>query len=133
MALSETDRTAVTELIARHGHLVDSGRIDRLDEVFTTDTTYDVTDLGGGVLHGTAAIREATLALGDGHPVGHLVTNTVLTETPDGIRALSKGLGVLADGTCGTVTYDDTVVRGEHGWRITHRTVLAHRRPLGAR
>lgn len=134
MALSAADRTAVTELIARHGHLVDSGRLDLLDELFTPDATLDVTDLGGGVLHGTAAAREAALALGDGNPVGHLVTNTVLTETADDrVRALSKGLGVMADGTCGTVTYDDTVVRGAHGWRITHRAIHAHRRPLGAR
>jgi hypothetical protein len=61
------------------------------------------------------------------------VTNTVVTEEPDGrVRALSKGIGVRADGTCGSVTYDDALVRTAAGWRIIHRRVRAHRRPLGA-
>ncbi|GAA4208030.1 nuclear transport factor 2 family protein [Actinocatenispora rupis] len=133
MALSAADRTAITELIARHGHLTDSGRLDRLDEVFTPDVTYDVTDLGGGVLRGTDGMRAAAIAVGDGNPVAHHVTNTVVDEDADGrVRALSKGLGVRADGSCGSVTYEDTVVRGDRGWRIAHRTVRAHRRPLGA-
>jgi hypothetical protein len=25
----------------------------------------------------------------------------------------------MADGSCGSLTYYDTPVRGEHGWRIT--------------
>lgn len=133
MALSHEDRTAVTDLIAMHGHLVDSGRLDRLDEIFTPDVVYDVSDLGGPPLHGLPALREAALALGEGNPVAHHVTNTVLTEVArDRVHALSKGIGVTAAGTCGTVTYDDTVTRTAAGWRIAHRTVLAHRSPLGA-
>ncbi|MFG1808740.1 nuclear transport factor 2 family protein [Streptomyces sp. NPDC049040] len=133
MALTHEDRTAVTELISMHGHLVDSGRFDRMGELFTEDAIYDVGDLGGPQLRGLAAARDAALALGDGNPLGHHVTNIVLTELGDGqIRALSKGIGVTTEGTCGTVTYDDTVSRTEDGWRITHRRVLAHRAPLGA-
>ncbi|SHK57534.1 nuclear transport factor 2 family protein [Actinacidiphila paucisporea] len=132
MALTHEDRTAVTDLIAMHGHLVDSGRFDLMDELFTPDATYDVTDFGQPPLHGLAAVREAALALGDRNPLGHHVTNTVLTELADGrIRALSKGIGITTTGTCGTVTYDDTVTRTPAGWRITHRRVLAHRTPLG--
>ncbi|MFJ8357164.1 hypothetical protein [Streptomyces sp. NPDC093984] len=60
------------------------------------------------------------------------MTNVVLTEiTPGQVRALSKGLGVHADGTCGSVTYDDTVARGRDGWRIRRRQVIARRVPLG--
>ena len=135
MALSHEDRAAVTDLVAMHGHVVDSGQLDRLDELFTADVVYDVTDFGQQQpLVGTAAVRDAALALGERSPVGHHVTNTVLTEIADGrVRALSKGIGVNADGTCGSVTYDDTVVRGPQGWRISHRTVLARRAPLGGR
>lgn len=133
MALTYEDRTAVTDLISMHGHLVDSGRFDRMDELFTADATYDLTDLGRPPLRGLAAAREAALALGDRNPLGHHVTNIVLTELADGrIRALSKGISITTTGTCGTVTYDDTVTRTPDGWRITHRTVLAHRSPLGA-
>lgn len=91
-----------------------------------------LTDLGGGPLHGLAALRTAALALGEANPVAHHVTN-VLVESgaaEDTVRARSKGLGVIADGTCGSVTYDDVVRRTAEGWRIAHRTVRARRTPL---
>lgn len=132
MTLSWEDHVAINELIALHGHLVDAGELDRLDEVFTADVAYDVSGYGFGVLRGLASNRDAALALGDRNPVGHHVTNVVLTEEePDLVRARSKGIGVMADGTCGSVTYDDTVVRTGHGWRISERIVRARRAPLG--
>ncbi|WP_426510252.1 nuclear transport factor 2 family protein [Dactylosporangium sp. McL0621] len=124
MALTAEDRIAITDLINRHGHLVDAGDHEGLTAVFTEDVPYDVSDLGGGVLHGLAAARAAAEALGDANPVAHHVTNIVLTEAADGsVRALSKGLGVRRDGTVGSVTYEDTVARVDAGWRITHRVV----------
>lgn len=133
MALSAHDRTAISDLIASHGHLVDAGRLDSLHTLFTADVAYDVTDLGGTVLEGLDAIRHAALALGAGNPVAHHVTNTVLTEVSDTeVRALSKGLGVNTDGTCGSVTYEDTVVMTTGGWRISHRKVQARRVPLNS-
>src|SRR4051812_46657985 len=84
MVLTHEDRTAVTELISMHGHLVDSGRFDRMGELFTEDAIYDVGDLGGPQLRGLAAARDAALALGDRNPLGHHVTNIVLTELADG-------------------------------------------------
>ncbi|MET7464389.1 nuclear transport factor 2 family protein [Nonomuraea sp. NPDC005501] len=131
MALTCEDRFLIAELIAMHGHLCDSGDLDRLDEVFTTDVTYDVTDFGQGVLRGVAACAEAARALGELNPVGHHVTNVVLGERPDGrVSARSKGIGIRSDGTSGSVTYEDTVVRVARGWRISHRKVLARRVPL---
>ena len=132
MTLSWEDHVAINELIALHGHLCDSGELDRLDEVFTADVAYDVSDYGFGVLRGLASNREAALALGDRNPVGHHVTNVILAEQgPDLVHARSKGIGVTADGQCGSVTYDDVVVRGERGWRISERIVRARRVPLG--
>ena len=43
--------------------------------------------------------------------------------------AQSKGIGIKADGTCGSVTYEDIVVPGEHGWRISHRKIQARKAP----
>ena len=131
MTFSLNDRAAVNDLINRHGHLVDHGEFDRLGELFTDDATYDVTDLGGGVLTGTAAMATAALALGDRNPVGHHVTNIVVSEVGDDeATAWSKGFGVTADGRVGSVTYEDTVVRTPAGWRISRRVVRARRRPL---
>jgi len=128
VTLAPDDRAEITELLARHGHLFDDGEFDRLDLLFTASVRYDVTAFGGGVLQGIEAIRAATLALGDRNPVGHHVTNVVLTEQPDGsVRARSKGIGVYADGTAGSVTYEDEIVRTGDGWRIDARTVAPRR------
>ena len=132
--MSPEDRAAIGELLALHGHLFDDGELDRLDLLFTPSVRYDVTALGGRVLEGIDAIRDAALALGDRNPLGHHVTNVVLAEQADGsVRARSKGIGVNADGTVGTVTYEDTVVRTDGGWRIAARTVVPRRAPLGRR
>lgn len=132
MALTEQDRIDINDLINLHGHLTDAGELDKADELFAPDITYDVSDLGFGSLHGAAAIREATLALGDANPVGHHVTNIVIGPIDDrSARVRSKGIGIQADGTAGSVAYDDIVTRGPGGWKISRRKVTARRRPLG--
>ena len=134
MALSPDDRAALVELISLHGHVFDDGDLDRLDVLFTPSVVYDVSELGGGALRGIDAIRATALALGDGNPVGHHVTNVVVTEHGDGtVGVRSKGIGVNADGTVGSVTYEDTVVATEAGWRIDHRRVVPRRVPLNGR
>jgi hypothetical protein len=131
MTLALEDRLAVTALIALHGHLVDAGALDRMYEVFTEDVVYDLSDFGQGELTGLVAVKEAALALGAGNPVAHHVTNVCVEEiTDDRVHARSKGLGVMADGSCGSVTYEDTVVRVGGQWRISHRRMLARKVPL---
>src|ERR1700719_145827 len=112
MELPEQDRTDINDLINLHGHLTDAGKLDQACELLTPDVTYDLNDLGHGSLHGTAAVREAALALGDASPVGHHVTNVVITAIDDrSARVQSKGIGIKADGTAGSVVYDDIVTR----------------------
>ncbi|MFG2467111.1 nuclear transport factor 2 family protein [Streptomyces canus] len=131
MTLALEDRLVVTELIALHGHLVDAGALDRIHEVFTADVVYDLSDYGQGELTGLVAVTEAALALGAGNPVAHHVTNVFVEEiTGDRVHARSKGLAVMADGSCGSVTYEDTVIRVGSQWRISHRRVLARKLPL---
>ncbi|MFJ9376963.1 nuclear transport factor 2 family protein [Streptomyces sp. NPDC101455] len=131
MALPLEDRLAITELIALHGHLADEGELDRLTEVFTPDVEYDLTDFGQRTLTGLTQLVDAALALGAANPVAHHVTNVVIEELADGrVRARSKGLGIKADGSCGSVTYVDTVVRVGSVWRIARRRVTARRVPL---
>ncbi|MFD3619574.1 nuclear transport factor 2 family protein [Streptomyces sp. NPDC058676] len=132
MTLALEDRLAVTELIALHGHLMDAGELDRSAELFTPDVVYDLSDFGQGQLTGIAAFTQAALALGAANPVAHHVTNVVIEEAAeDRARVRSKGLAVMADGSCGSVTYEDTVVRVAEGWRICRRRVVARRVPLG--
>ena len=132
MALSEQDRIDICDLINLHGHLTDAGELDQAGELFTPDVTYDLDDFGLGALHGTAVMREAALALGDANLVGHHVTNIVITPI-DGrsARVQSKGIGIKADGTAGSVAYDDIVTRQPDGWKISYRKVTARRAALG--
>ncbi len=132
MELSEQDRADINDLINLHGHLTDAGKLAGYDELFTPDVTYDVSDFGLGALQGTAAVREAALALGDANPVGHHVTNIVITPVDDrSARVQSKGIGIQADGTAGSVIYDDIVTRQPGGWKISYRKVTARRAALG--
>lgn len=128
MPIAIEDRLAIVELIARHGHLVDGGDLHRSDELFDTDAVFDLADFGAGTVHGLAALYELARQMGDANPVGHHVTNTVLSELPEGqVLARSKGIGVNADGTSGSVTYEDVLARRGDGWRIVRRRVKAHR------
>ncbi|WP_280272192.1 nuclear transport factor 2 family protein [Nocardia wallacei] len=131
--LTAEDKWAIGETISLHGHLFDEGQLDRLGELFTSDVVYDVSDMDYGVLVGIDAIRDAGLALGARNPLAHIVTNIVITDTEDDDTATvrSKGLAVMSDRSCGTVTYVDTVRRQSDGWRISHRKMLARREPLG--
>ena len=134
MALTDQDRIDIHDLINRHGHLTDAGELDALSGLFTPDVTYDLDDFGLGALHGTAALREAALALGDANPVGHHITNIVITGIDDReARVRSKGIGIKADGTAGSVVYDDVVTRRLDGWKISYRKVTARRAALGRR
>ena len=129
---TEQDRIDINDLINLHGHLTDAGELDQAGELFTRDVTYDLDDFGLGSLHGTAAMREAALAMGEANPVGHHVTNIVITRIDDrSARVQSKGIGIKADGTAGSVAYDDIVTRQPDGWKISYRKVTARRAALG--
>ncbi|TAK68912.1 MAG: nuclear transport factor 2 family protein [Actinomycetota bacterium] len=129
--LSAEDRWAIGETLSLHGHLFDQGQLDRLHELLTPDIVYDVTDVGGGQLVGIDEVRRAGLELGDGNPLAHHVTNVVITgDSGDEATAISKGLGVMANGTSASCTYLDTLRRTDGGWRLSRRVLLARRIPL---
>jgi hypothetical protein len=131
MALTVADRWAISETIALHGHLFDNGELDRLDELFTPDVIYDLTDTGMTHLHGISAILDAALELGDGNPLAHHITNVTITEVrPHEVNTRCKAIVVMADGRCGTATYIDTLRKNDGRWRISRRIVQSHRIPL---
>lgn len=131
MAISVEDRLAIHELLAQHGHLVDAGEFDRMHEVFVADVVYDLTAFGLEPVLGREALCELALKLGDRNPVGHHVTNVVITAADgDRVEVKSKGIGINADGTSGSVVYDDVVRRTADGWRLVHRRIAVRRTPL---
>jgi hypothetical protein len=132
MALADEDRIQITNLVNLHGHLLDAGNVDAASALFTPDVVYDVTDFGFGSVHGTAALTEYILKLGEANPVGHHVTNVVITQIDErSARVRSKGIGIRADGTARSVVYDDIVTRQPNGWKISRRTVTLRRVALG--
>lgn len=126
--ITAADRLAIHEVIALHGHVADDRDWNRLGELFTDDVVFDLEDFGYGTLHGLRAIRDLSRASQDdnGQPLGHHTTNTVVVGGDGaGVRARSKGLAVMPDGTSGTAVYEDTLRRDGDRWRISHRKVVA--------
>jgi hypothetical protein len=129
--LRAEDRWAIGETLSLHGHLFDQGHLDRLEELFTPDVVYDVTDVGMGTLAGIEEIRRWALELGAGNPIAHHVTNIVITsDESDRVTTQSKGLAIMDNGRCGNATYVDTLRRTNGGWRISYRVILTRRTPL---
>lgn len=130
--ISADDRLNIYELISLHGHLVDAGRLNELDQVFAADVEHDLSAFGLGVHHGLETIREAALALGDKNPLGHHVTNIVITkvENDNTVYTQSKGLGVNVDGTTGSVVYTDVIKRRDGKWRVVSRKIFVRNTPL---
>lgn len=128
MHLSADDRLSIHELLSLHGHLADDRRAQDLHLLLTDDAAYDVTAFGLGVVRGLDALVELFAQRPGNQPIGHHVTNVIVSERDDGTVAVrSKGLSVMADGGAGTVTYEDVVVRTAAGWRISQRTVVPAR------
>lgn len=121
--LDAHDRLAIHELVNLYGIVIDERDWARVPELFTDDVVYDMSELGLGVIHGAAAVRDFWIANEHLHPVAHHATNVVVTPGADADTAavISKGLGVGRNGRVGSVTYRDTVRRRPEGWRIAAR------------
>jgi ketosteroid isomerase-like protein len=128
--MDAADVLAIHELMASYGHVIDERQWSRIHELFTDDVTYDVSDVGLGVMHGIEAVRELWAADTARHPLAHHVTNVVVHEGTDGTaRVESKIVGIGKDGRAASFTYRDVVRRGDDGrWRMTER-VITLRRP----
>ena len=130
MPLTTEARLAIHELISLHGHLADDRRPEDLAQLLTSSASYDVTAYGLGVVEGLPALIELFASAPGDQPVGHHVTNVIVTddsEFEDRARVRSKGLSVMGDGSAGTVVYEDDVVLTKHGCRISARTVVPPR------
>ncbi|MFT3864971.1 MAG: nuclear transport factor 2 family protein [Solirubrobacterales bacterium] len=128
MALETRDYVEIQMLLGLYGHILDDRDWDALPRVFTEDIVFDAGDSGLGVMRGIAAIVERWREPFDGHPLGHYMTNVVISEDEDGtVRARSKHLGVRP-GTITLMTYDDVLRRTPDGWRLAERVAkIQHR------
>ena len=127
--MDPADRLELHELPGRYGDAIDDRDWDRLDDIFTTDGVFDLTDLGAPRCEGLAAIKQFmdTEAV---HPRTHLMTNIYVDETPTGVQLRFRIVALLGEGKVGTASYYDDVVKTPAGWRVTNRVITRRRRPL---
>lgn len=126
------NRLLVAETLARYGHLVDRGQLDRLDTVLTPDVVYDMSAVGLPVMEGLDALRAGALRLGAHNPVAHHVTDVVIASATDDEAVVdSKGFMLTVEGTVRSVSHHDVLRRTVDGWRIASRTIVPQTVPLG--
>ncbi|MET7770885.1 nuclear transport factor 2 family protein [Nocardia sp. NPDC005366] len=124
--LEALDHIEIRRLADLDGHIVDERAFSRIDEVFTADVVYDLSDFGLGIMRGIPAVIASWRTAA--HPLAHHATSVLVTELTDGsAEVITKGLGVGANGRVGSVTYTDRAVRTAAGWRFVHRTATLRR------
>ena len=121
------DRLELHELPGRYGDAIDDRDWDRLDQIFTADGVFDLTDLGVPLLTGLDAIKRF-MDEDAQHPKTHMMTNIYVDETESGVQMFFRIVAMQSKGLMGTASYYDNVVKTREGWRVKHRVVTLRRR-----
>lgn len=125
MSVDRDVRADVADVLVRYATGIDRRDWDALRSCFTDDCQADYGPIGrwdsGAEI--TEFMRDAHATAG---PTLHRITNVVVEEAGDGVRARCyvDALVMFADqpaGTRATGTYDDELVRTGEGWRIARR------------
>jgi hypothetical protein len=127
--MDTADRLELHELPGRYGDAIDDRSWDRLDEIFTADAVFDLTDVGGPTCQGLTAIKEF-MDRDAQHPRTHMMTNIYVDETPTGAQLRFRIVALLGGGKVGTASYYDDVIKTPAGWRVAHRVVTRRRRAI---
>ncbi|MEM7338816.1 MAG: nuclear transport factor 2 family protein [Actinomycetota bacterium] len=125
--MEPADRLELHELPGRYGDAIDDRDWDRLDQIFTADAVFDLTDLGVPLLEGLDRIK-AFMDTEAEHPRTHTMTNVYADETDNGANLFFRIVALLGGGKVGTASYYDQVVKTPDGWRVAHRVVTLRRR-----
>ena len=129
--MDPADRLELHELPGRYGDAIDDRAWQRLDDIFTAEGVFDLTDLGGPRCEGLEAIKRF-MDVEANHPRTHTMTNIYVDESPSGVQLRFRIVALLGEGKVGTASYYDDVVKTAAGWRVTHRVVTRRRRPADA-
>ena len=121
------DRVELHELPGRYGDAIDDRDWERLEQIFTEDAVFDLTDLGVPLLEGLDAIK-VFMDKDAQHPRTHTMTNIYVDETDDGVKLNFRIVALLGEGKVGTASYYDDVVKTPNGWRVKHRVTTLRRR-----
>ncbi len=112
--------TEIVELLARYATLIDSRDWDGLDQVFTSDATFDATSVGYPLLDGLDHIKHH-MEHDARHPAGHLILNVTAEIDGDRASVRSRLAALQHDGRLFTGEYRDALNHTDRGWRIQTR------------
>lgn len=127
MGITLADRLELHELPGRYGDAIDDRDWARLDQIFTEDAVFDLTDLGIPLLEGLPAIKRF-MDEDANHPKTHMMTNIYVDAGDSGVELFFRIVALQSGGLTGTASYYDLVVPTPAGWRVQHRVVTLRRR-----
>jgi uncharacterized protein (TIGR02246 family) len=120
----------VHELLARQGHLIDSGDAQGWADTYVPDGVFDSPTYGAPVV-GRAALQEFARRVHTNSPrLRHVLTNVCLAQEPDDAACHTLGTLLIVTATDeGTrvdrvTTVRDHLVRHDGRWRMARRTVI---------
>lgn len=122
--LTAADQAEIRQVLALFAHVYDNLAEDALDAFFTNDVVVEIGAGAGRTVRGIDEARAFRHELGPDSP-DHQTVDIVLLTDPDGtVRARSRYLAILADGTVTNGDYLDVLTRTPRGWRISHRRTV---------
>jgi hypothetical protein len=129
-APSVDDHVQIQQLFALFAHVFDNRELRDLDLVFTKDAVIELTKGAGREFVGLDAIAEFVDSLSPEAPDHHTLDTALFAGADGTVRARSRYLAVLVDGSVHNGDFFDELVRTPEGWRIRRR-VSVPRFPLG--
>jgi hypothetical protein len=124
------DRIAIDDVLTRYATLIDSGRFDELDQVFTLDAVLDYRS-AGGIRGCFPEVRDWLASVVPAFTwTQHLVVNRAVELSAEADDATCRSLfqnpnSMEIDGRPWLFVvggaYHDRLVRTDGGWRIRHR------------
>ncbi len=119
--LTAADVAEIHHTLAEFAHVFDNDDIDGLDRVFTNDAVIENTIGNGYTIDGLPSARLFTGRRGADTP-DHQTLDTVLLVDSEGIvRARSRYIATLIDGSVHGGDYYDILESTPRGWRIRYR------------
>jgi hypothetical protein len=123
-------RVAIQDLTNRYALYVDTKQLDRLIDLFWSDSVFDESALGAGPFHGQAAIREYfQVALPSVSELMHVTSNLVIDfDAASDAKGVSTLLfeGRDSAGTMQRVKgyFHDTYRQNRGLWKFQSRTLI---------
>ena len=130
--LEVADMIEIEQVLNHVHHIIDERAFASLHLVYAEDAIYDLSYRNLPPAKGIAAISElcaSSYKQDFSHLVGHHATNIYIYEDENGVvRAKSKVICVMEDGTSTSADFNDVITKTSKGWRIQQRVASTRHR-----